>query len=81
MIPHCLLPPEEKKIPTVLDLKDVFFCLPLVPISQPILPLNRLVLREDLQAIWPGLGCHKIKKNSSMLFDEIFSAEFLSFWQ
>lgn len=49
-------------MPTVLDLKDVFFCLPLVPISQPILRLNRLVLREDLQAIWLGLGCHKIKK-------------------
>lgn len=79
--PYTLLSliPPDRKVYTVLDLKDAFFSVPLSPLSQPIFAFERTDPDGGFsgQLTWtrlpPGF------KNSPTLFDEALSGDLLTF--
>ncbi|XP_037677956.1 uncharacterized protein LOC119523258 [Choloepus didactylus] len=75
-----LLPPD-RKVYTVLDLKDALFSLPLALVSQPLFAFEWTdpEVGDSGQLTWTRLP--QGFKNSPTLFDEALSQDLLEFWE
>ena len=60
---------------SVLDLKDAFFCLPLVESSQKIMPLNGKTPKQGNKASLHGPYCHNDSKNSPTITGDHLAKE------